>query len=124
SSPSSITNSGGTLALKGATAPSGTVNANAATTVAGTSGSITETRLLAALNIGGGVAVQITHSQFAFTPTFLKPTTTTYGGGATLDITNNAFITTGTAAGALAQIQSGQILSSEPADSIHSIGYI
>jgi len=120
---SSITNSAGTLALNGATSPNSTVNANAAVTFAGNAINSTVTRSLSALNIAPGVAVAITHG-IPLTPTVLKVTNTSFGAGSTLDISDNAFITTGTAAGALTQIQSGQIFSSETADTSHAIGYI
>jgi autotransporter-associated beta strand protein len=121
---STITNAGGTLALNGATASGGTVNANAAVNFGGTSGITPATRLLNTLNIAASTAVKITHSQFPFTPTIVKPTNTSFGAGSTLDLTNNAFITTGTASGAFGQLQSGQIISSEPSDAIHAIGYV
>ncbi|HSV14010.1 MAG TPA: LamG-like jellyroll fold domain-containing protein, partial [Tepidisphaeraceae bacterium] len=124
SSPSSITVSGGTMAFGGATASNGTVNANAAATFAGTTGSTAVTRSLAALNIGDGVTVGILHSAFPFTPTVLKPATTSFGAGSTIDISNNELVSNGTAAAALLKLQSGQIFSSEPADTTKAIGYI
>src|SRR5439155_2620953 len=74
--------------------------------------------------IGNGATVSITPSTFPFTPTLVKPTATTFAPGAKIDISNNAFATTGTAAGALTQIQSGQIFSSQPASAVNAIGYI
>ena len=54
-------------------------------------------------------AVSVLHSTFPFTPTILKPNTTSFGSGAKIDIANNALVTGGTAAAALGMIQSGQI---------------
>jgi autotransporter-associated beta strand protein len=116
--------SGATLNVNGSLASTAAVTANGTTNFGGTTGITTKTQVLSSLAIGNGVTVSITPSTFPFTPTILKPTTTTYGTGAKIDLTNNAFITTGTAGGALLQIQSGQIFSSQTANPNKAIGYI
>jgi autotransporter-associated beta strand protein len=125
SSPSIITVAGGTMTFGGPLAANGTVIANSATHFSGTTGIVTATRAMSTLNIANGVTAQITHSTFPFTPTVLRANSATvFNGTAKVDITNNAFITTGTAASALAKIQGGVIFSSEPADPGKAIGYI
>jgi hypothetical protein len=101
------------------------VTANGNTNFGGTTGNVAVTTQLASLAIGGNTTVSIVHSMYAFTPTILRSNSTTYADGTSLmDISNNAFITNGSAAGALSQILSGQIFSSETADLNKAIGYI
>ena len=116
---------GTTMTVNGLLGSATNVTDNGLLSFAGTSSTTAKTQVLASLAIGSGQTVSITHSAFPFTPTTLKPGTTTYADGSSkIDIANNAFITAGTAAGALTQIQSGQIFSSEPADTSMAIGYI
>ncbi|HSV13336.1 MAG TPA: autotransporter-associated beta strand repeat-containing protein, partial [Tepidisphaeraceae bacterium] len=117
-------NAGATLNVSGSLAATNAVTSNGTTNFAGNTTAVTETQVLSSLAIGNGATVSITPSTFPFTPTLLKPGTTTYGSGAKIDITNNEFATTGTASGALTQIQSGQIFSSQTPDPNKAIGYI
>ncbi|HSV15007.1 MAG TPA: PEP-CTERM sorting domain-containing protein, partial [Tepidisphaeraceae bacterium] len=114
-----------TLNANGALASTANVTANGAVNFGGTTGGTARTQALGTLAIGSGVTVSITHSAFAFTPTILKPNTTTFADStAKIDLSDNTFITNGTAAGALGLIQAGQIFSSEIADPNKAIGYI
>ena len=120
-----ITVASGAIANINGTVPTNaTVNANGTTNFGGTTANAPLTRTLAALNIAGGVTASITPSTNAFTPTFLSPTSLSFGdGSAKLDLTNNAIIATGDQDVALTLIQSGQVFSSTLADPNHALGY-
>ncbi|HSV16685.1 MAG TPA: autotransporter-associated beta strand repeat-containing protein, partial [Tepidisphaeraceae bacterium] len=113
------------LNVNGSLASNANVTANGPVNFGGTTGATANTQALSSLAIGSGVTITITPSVGPLHPTILAPAATTYTDASSLiDITNNAFISNGSAASALVQLQTGQIFSSVAPDLIHAIGYI